>query len=67
MKRSCWGCKYHFTVARRTEGGIYLDSNCGKYDQKTTQAPEELQPGCYEALSLKREKLPTRVTKRSSG
>ena len=56
MKKSCWGCKHHFTSARRAKGGIYLDSSCDKYNHSTKDAPEELTPGCYEALSLKREK-----------
>ncbi|RLB33237.1 MAG: hypothetical protein DRH12_18630 [Deltaproteobacteria bacterium] len=56
MKKSCWGCKHHFTTAKRAEGGIYLHSSCDKYDRSTGEAPEELAPGCYEALSLKREK-----------
>ncbi|RLB17200.1 MAG: hypothetical protein DRG63_04090 [Deltaproteobacteria bacterium] len=56
MKKSCWGCKHHFTIARRAEGGIYLDSSCTKYKHSTGKAPQELHPGCYEALSLKRGK-----------
>ncbi|RLB22179.1 MAG: hypothetical protein DRG71_07400 [Deltaproteobacteria bacterium] len=56
MKKSCWGCRHHFTTARRAEGGIYLESSCDKYNQDIGNAPEELEPGCYEALSLKRER-----------
>jgi len=56
MKKSCWGCRHHYTSARRTEGGIYLDSSCDKYNLSTGEDPWELTPGCYEALTLKRHK-----------
>jgi len=48
MKRSCWGCKFHYTSVERVKDGIYIISHCSKFDHQCHEEPEELEPGCFE-------------------
>ncbi len=48
MKRSCWGCKYHYTSVERVKDGIYIISHCSKFQRKHQEDPEELEQGCFE-------------------